>query len=425
MKALSKAGNFLHAGSLRSQWIAGAIILFLPFAAVYIYTSGLTKGLNPVFSVDEPRYHYPTILNFAKQLPFPDIRDYDSATTPLFHILLAALSKVIGTDVHHLRLVNFFITYFSVVFLFFILIRRFKATPRVSLLYAMIFALSPYYFREAFVILTDNLPLLWLLCFFNYYFRYKAERKQHLLLLSLFFVMLLCLTRQTFLFVCLVVGIDTLLEKTTIQHKFKVFFLVLFAAIPTLSLFVLWKGLTPPGFREAHTRDSLIDTKATLYGLSTLGFYSLFMPGVSLFTSVFQKRKLLVIAAVLCMWVVLLFFPLIKDVKDFGYLWYMAAPAPCIAGTSLLFWGLLPLGAISLLSIWNKEGFSLLLLFLLCLFLSEVPNKFIFQRYYDGSIILTLIFFAIRYHESNKIDFYRRIVLIAFFIIYFVVFTVA
>ena len=398
--------------------------LFLPFLAGYICTSGLTGGLDTVFSVDERMYHYPTILQFAEQLPFPDLINYNSATTPLFHLIVAVISKIIGTNIAHLRLANFFITYLAAILLYKILIKNLKLDQRSALLFSLLFALAPYFFREAFVLLTDNLPIIWLLCFFNFYFKYKQDQDQKWFLLAMLFVMLLCLTRQTYLFVCLAVSIDIIISAMPVNRKIKNLFFVFVAAIPTLLLFLLWKGLTPPSFQDYHTHHSLLNIKAILYGLSVLGFYCLFISGWTLFKSVFVQQKKLVIGYILLAWLILILFPLVKHKHDFGYLWYMADPLPDIAGTSLLFWLLLPLGTVSMLCIWNKEGYSFLLFFLFCLFLSEMPNNLIFQRYYDSCILLALIFFNARYHESNKVDFYRRMALIAFFITYFVVFTV-
>jgi hypothetical protein len=400
---------------------------------VYIYTSGLLKGLDIVFSVDEPLYHYPTIITFAQQLPFPDITDYGSATTPLFHLLFAALSKIVGTDIRHLRLINFFITYASVVFLFNILVSQFKITLKSALIFTLIFTFSPYYFREAFVVLTDNLPVLWLLFFFNFYFRYKTEKREKLFLLSRLFIILLCLTRQSYLFVSLAVGVDVLLDKITFQQKIKKGVLLFLSIAPTLLFFLIWKGVTPPSFTELHTRQSLINTKAVLYGFSVIGFYSFFILGYNAFLQIIRQKKILIISCIMLAWAVTFFWPMTKAPHDFGYLWYMAQPLPKIAGTSLLFYFLEALGVMGLLIIYtyiydtqtNKNKLSFLLLFLIGLLLSEVPNNFLFQRYYDNSILLSLIFFSAQYYQPNKIDTGKRIVLIAFFIMYFVVFTVA
>ncbi|PVD52661.1 hypothetical protein DC498_09105 [Terrimonas sp.] len=402
------------------------VLLFVPFLSVYIFTTGLTNGLDPIFSIDEPTHHYPTILAFAKQMPFLYLKDYSSATTPLFHILVAAISKVIGTDIETLRLVNFFITYASVVLLFNILIRRFRLSVQSSFLFALLFALSPYYFREAFVLLTDNLPVLWLLCFFNFYLRYKQEGKERLFLISLLFVMLMGLTRQTYLFVCLPILADILKEDVPVKQKALHCFFLFLAAAPTLYFFVLWQGLTPPSFTEWHTRKTSLSPKAILYGLSTVGFYSIFIPGINIFASLCRKENALIIfSGLLLVWGVTFFFPLIKGPKDFGFLWYMAEPFSKVADSAILFYILGGLGIIYLLGIGQKKGSRFYILFLLGLFLSEIPNDAIFQRYYDNSILLALIFLSAEYYVSDKIDTCRRIALIAFFVMYFIVYTVA
>lgn len=402
------------------------VLLFIPFLSVYIFTAGLTKGLDPVFSIDEPTHHYPTILAFAKQLPFLYLKDYNSATTPLFHILVAAISKLIGTDIKTLRLVNFFITYVSVVLLFNILTRHFRLIARPSLLFATLFALSPYYFREAFVLLTDNLPVLWLLCFFNFYLKYKQEGKERLFLISLLFVMLMGLTRQTYLFVCLPILGDILKDNTSIKQKLQHCFFLFLASVPTLYFFILWQGLTPPSFAEWHIRKTLINPKAILYGLSVVGFYSIFIPGKNIFTSLFRRENaVMIISGILLVWGVTFFFPMIKSPKDFGFLWYVAEPFSKVANSATLFYILEGLGIIYLLGIGQKKGSRFYILFLLGLFLSEIPNDAIFQRYYDNSILLVLIFLSAQYYVSDKIDTYRRIALIAFFVMYFIIYTVA
>ena len=151
------------------------IALGIPFAVVFFYTKGLSWGLEPVFSFDEAEYHYPVILQFARELPFPDLTSYDSATTPLFHLLFAVASKIVGTDIQHLRMINFLITFFSTLLLFKLLIKQFNLSYSSALLSASLFSLSPYFFREAFVVMTDNLPVLWLLLFFQYYLRFKED----------------------------------------------------------------------------------------------------------------------------------------------------------------------------------------------------------------------------------------------------------
>ncbi|MCC7380158.1 MAG: glycosyltransferase family 39 protein [Chitinophagaceae bacterium] len=401
-----------------------SILLLFPFVFVYLYSGGLPFSLDTSFASDEPIYHYPTILKFAEQLPFPDVSDYNSATTPLFHLVFAAASKIIGTDIQTLRLFNVLISCVILLILFKILQSRFKLTKVNAFLFAFIFACSPYYFREAFVVVTDNFPVLWLLCFFNFYFKYKEEHNQRFFLLSAFFLLLLCLTRQTYLFVCIAVIIDQLLRTGSTSKKIKNSAWILLASLPTLIFFFIWKGLTPPTFANLHTRESLVNIKVFLYGLSILGFYSLFIPSLSSYGELFTKKNMIikVVCLVVSSWIVLFFLQIVKDPKDFGYIWHIAESVPELANSSLLFYILMPMGVITLLNIWQKEGISFLILFLVGLFISEMPNKIIFQRYYDNSILISLIFFSARYYESCKIDLYRRVILIVFFITYFVIY---
>ena len=50
-------------------------------------------------AADQNHHHLPVIRQFATQLPWPDIRDYESATAPLWHIVLAIPARFGASDV--------------------------------------------------------------------------------------------------------------------------------------------------------------------------------------------------------------------------------------------------------------------------------------------------------------------------------------
>jgi hypothetical protein len=54
---------------------------------------------------DEAAAHLPTVLQFAAQLPTPDLRDYPSATGPGYHLLMAVPARM-GVGVHGLRIIG-------------------------------------------------------------------------------------------------------------------------------------------------------------------------------------------------------------------------------------------------------------------------------------------------------------------------------
>jgi len=408
----------------RFNSIIAAIVLGLPFIIVFFYTKGLTSGLDMVFFYYETEYHYPVILQFAKQLPFPDLTDYNSATTPLFHLLFAILSKVLGSDIQHLRLINFFITVLCTIILFRLLTREFKQPFISALLSTSLFSLSPYFFREAFVVMTDNLPVLWLLLFFQYYLRFKSNRSLQNFLFSMIFVMLLCLTRQTYLYILFPVSIDIMMSEDLKQSKYIYLALLAGAATPTFLLFFTWKGLTPPKFHELHTEDSVLNIKPLLYGWAALGFYALFIVGDKLYRNFLNVNKPKLTIALVVAWLLLFFFPLVKAKHDFGYLWYIADDLPGLHGASLLFYFLIGVGICASASIWRIENPLFYLLFIMGLFMSEIPNKFFFQRYYDSSLLILLLFLDAQYDKPDKFQLIRKGLLILLFIAYFIMYII-
>ena len=149
--------------------------------------------------------------------------------------------------------------------------------------------------------------------------------------------MLLCLTRQTYLYIVLPVAADIYMNKG-LKQSWSVYMLLLVLAIaPTLLLFLNWKGLTPPQFQERHTEASLLNIKPALNGLGVVGFYSLFIAGDKIYRTFLSIPKQKVLAAVLLGWALLFFFPLTKANHDFGYLWYIADELPSVHGTPVLF----------------------------------------------------------------------------------------
>lgn len=401
-----------------------AMALGIPFVIVFLYTKGLSGGLDPKFSFDEAEYHYPVILQFARELPFPDLTNYGSATTPLFHLLFAVAGKVWGYDIQHLRMINFLIAIFSTILLFKLLIKQFNQSYFSALLSTSLFALSPYFFREAFVVMTDNLPVLWLLLFFQYYFRFKEDGSFRNYLYSLFFIMLLCLTRQTYLYVLFPVAADIYMNKGLKPSRSLYILLLAVAAAPTFLLFFVWKGLTPPQFQERHTESFLLNIKPALYGLGVLGFYSLFIAGEKIYRTFLSISKKKVFGAVLLGWILLFIFPLTKANHDFGYLWYIADELPSVHGTPVLFYVLITIGICVCSSIWQLETAPFYLLFIIGLFVSEIPNKFFFQRYYDSSLLIFLLFLNARYYTSDRFQVTRMGLLTALFAAYFIVFII-
>src|ERR1700735_3011920 len=92
------------------SWFAPTA-LAIPFLVMIAVLRGMTATLPIFHGSDELVYHYPTILRFSRELPFPDLHSYPAAQTPLFHLLMAYAGKLIGYQLWKLRLLQVLISY--------------------------------------------------------------------------------------------------------------------------------------------------------------------------------------------------------------------------------------------------------------------------------------------------------------------------
>ncbi|MDY7109643.1 MAG: hypothetical protein SYC29_13495, partial [Planctomycetota bacterium] len=76
----------------RAAIVAIAIIIF----AILVWPLVLTGARGTSEAWDQRRYHRPVIDTMIEQWPRPDLADYDSATTPGYHLLLALIGKYIS-----------------------------------------------------------------------------------------------------------------------------------------------------------------------------------------------------------------------------------------------------------------------------------------------------------------------------------------
>ncbi|HUB76642.1 MAG TPA: hypothetical protein VL977_06275, partial [Solirubrobacteraceae bacterium] len=110
---------------LGSRWLVPAV-LALPFLATAAALRGLTVTLPIFHGSDERIYIYPTILQFARQWPLPDLGHYVAAQTPLFPLLEAYVGKAIGYALWKMRLVEVVISYALALSVYVLLTRRLR-----------------------------------------------------------------------------------------------------------------------------------------------------------------------------------------------------------------------------------------------------------------------------------------------------------
>ena len=152
---LPRAGSLMPP-SRRMQTLLLLALLALPFIGVSIWLDGLRAQLATFHGTDETIYHLGVIQRFAAELPWPDLRDYNSATTPLFHLVFAAASRLFGLELPGLRALNVVLSFGAVCWLSVLFSQRLRLPRAHALLAAAAFGMSPYVFGASFLALTDN-----------------------------------------------------------------------------------------------------------------------------------------------------------------------------------------------------------------------------------------------------------------------------
>jgi hypothetical protein len=391
---------------LPSRWQA-AVLLALPFLAGVVALRGLTKTMPTFHAGDEIAYHLPTIQLFAGQLWTPDLVDYPAAQTPLFHLLIAIWSRVVGLELWRLRVVEVLISY-GVALVLYRLLRRyagFGMWPTVLL--AALFACSPYVFGQSFILVTDNLALLLSLIAIERLLAFDRGGGLSVFAVACGAIALAVLTRQSSawlgLLALVVLALHAPREPRTLAGGLALLGL---AALPTLALVLAWHGFVSPMADPAScglcapaegrlgwAGDSRL--RAPLYALAIAGVYGTLLHGPALWDELRRgglDRWRLPFAAAALGVAALLVVPLAYHVGDEGWIWRLARSGPRTLGTGWSFWPLVPLGCAVLAMVGRRSGpRSLPLLLLGCFLAAQLATRLAYQKYFDPFVLLALL----------------------------------
>jgi hypothetical protein len=260
--------------------------------ALALFVLGLILGLDPGGGArsDLYIYHLPTIYAFHTRPWLQVLRNYSSATTPLFH-MLESFNPLLGHDIaFRTSSLIFSLVIYGLYMI--ALCRRFADAPQVRSWAALLGAallLSPYFQSSTYWPITDTLPLFFILVVFLLLNRFESGPAQHetmppVVRILLLAVLSMCTfyTRQSYLFVPLYVFV--LLFKTQTATRWWTLFVFTLAGLPGLYLFWMWRGFTPPALRGINQGSSV---EIIVYPLTMIAFYA--MP--LLVEGSYQERK--------------------------------------------------------------------------------------------------------------------------------------
>lgn len=406
------------------KWLA---LLAAPFLICLAWLL-VTGGTFPTFWGGDELSHWALIQWFAKVLPGFRADYPASATAPLFHLAGACLVRVFGPHLQLARACNALLSIGGGWALFGILRRSCGHGRPTAALLCAVFLSSSYYFGYAFRLLTDNMAIVGCLLAMGELFRFTAPSERTPLaryLRGCLWCGLAVLTRQNYLFLCLPFGLTLLTSPLALRQKALGLCALTLALAPFAALAATWRGLVPPNFQEHHAQ-GLLHLCSLALPVMLLGIYTpfFFLP---MFWRKFRadtlgrgwwRGPLAGAVAALAVLVCCPLFPVsghpeltpyfraeaaVDWGKDFGGWMYSVADRSgrlTFCHNSFLFWLALPLGAAAAVEFlpetWRAADprRRLTALFLLSVMISSLLNIISCQKYYDGLVLLFLLWRA-------------------------------
>jgi Dolichyl-phosphate-mannose-protein mannosyltransferase len=401
------------------------VLLAVPFLIGVVVLQGLTVEIDTFHGSDARIYQLPTILQLSERL---DLSDYPSAQTPLYHLITAAWGEVVGFEPWKLRLLNVAISYAMALALLRLLRRATPLGGLPAFALTLAFVLSPYVFGASFTLLTDNLAILFALIALERIHAYAREDSLAAFAVACLAIGAAVMTRQSFLWLVPVAAFFLLRPPLRAGRVAAGGAMLALALVPLAALVIEWNGLVPPSAdpascglctdRPGSGRDALT-LRTVAFSVALLGMYAALLLGPA------QWRRLrspvarmagAVLAAVrvrprvpaalpagaaavgvaLVLIEPLEYMPARPGVQgDAGYLWRLSDGLPTVLGSSLLFWLLVPAGAVAAALLVRRAGSaSLPSVYLGAFLLGTLPVNLVYQKYFDPFMLLAVALFA-------------------------------
>ena len=385
---------------------AGALHALVAGAAIVAGIKG-TYAWN-----DQVDYHLPTINTMAAEFPAPVLSDYQSATSPGYHLVMALLVRAGAGDLA-LHFVNASI---GIVFvaLFAALVARFMG-GLAGLLAGATLALSPYTVNPSVFLATDNLANALILGAFLCALPIAsgcARLPVRNGAVAALFAMLAVGVRQISIYASAFVGAAFVARGCAERRWPRVPQLAAgaLAILPAVALVgvlvVTWGGLVPPSFQGYHGSGGNPATPVYALALVSIWGGAAFLAIPGFLRELLSARVVAagVLAGIACCLVPSSY---LVHVRFGGTLWTIASKFPAIADRSLLLVPMAAIGAAVLaayLRIWARSsdtaadgirargiGAFALLAFVGLVF-TQTANSQCFERYLQP---LTVVFMTV------------------------------
>ena len=354
---------------------------------------------------DQAHYHLPAILHFAHG---GSLRDYPSATTPGYHLLLATVALVLPGNEIALKLVGLLISLVLVGVLAAFVARR-VATPTRTLCLLLPMLVSPYFLPQGVWLVPDNLGWLTVFGVLLLAMRYQDRLSWYAGMSGL--LLAAVLVRQSNAWLCAVALLSVLAAAPVgvTCRRWLLSSAMLAPAILVLTGFVaLWHALTPPSFVVHHQG---VNFAVWPFLLCVFGFYGLFYlplipPQIRQVWAQPQWRRRILMGGVLGF---LLAAVQRTDLNEaagrVSGLWILARLGPDPLHRSILITALSMLGGISI-AMWcavlPRRLAAGVLCTMLAYVLAQTTNHMVYERYFAAFVFMLLLIMSAEIIGRNR-----------------------
>lgn len=395
--------------------MAAIVLLCYACTLPVVFSSRIINGRA---AADHLNYHEPVIHNFARDWPTPDLSNYHSATTPLYHLILAGAEVLFEPSRRGFMLLAGLYTVALLGLLTWSL--RVRPTLRLALVLPMLG--SMYVLFPGIWLLPDNAGWLGVLGVLLITLRVRSMPV--MLLSSGLVLLLLVLTRQIHMWAAGLIWAAAWLGPTTtpppeldtpvrpIARVAALFHapgprvvrlipavLVTLPAFGAIAYFFsLWHGLVVPRYQEgSHGGYHGWNPATAAFHLSIIGSFAPFYAGFA--WSGFRRllRSPGVLIGIVLLAVLLTAIPLTSYDASVGRksgLWNAVKAVPLIAGhTSPVLLVLAPLGAVliaGLLAQMRPRAAWIFLAAIVAFVAAQTASPQLWQRYHEPFILMML-----------------------------------
>ncbi len=382
----------------QARWLH-LLMLAIPFVFVIVGWRGLTQPF-PAFQGADEVIHYGIVQRAAEQWPRPLLGGYGAWSGPFVYWLLATLATPFGATIESVRLVVAALSWGTCAVAYSIFRDRLGARPLDALWLALLLAVSPFFFGQSFHVLTDNPAWFFVVLGLERCLAYI--QRPTLWRIAAVAVCLAAATTMRHVAIWLLLpGIVAVFSVPQPARKQAAALgLLVLGVVPVLTLLVYWGGPLPPPSTDADPAETPIALgyrlRNLLLTLGVAGAYAVLLLPLAELRAWWERARrerrwveslaipaivALALVAVGALGVITSFLALVSRL-----------PLPVAAGSSVLWWALIPLGAAAIAGLLVSRLFDardrVLMAALTGVLLSTLANPRWYQRYVDFPVLL-------------------------------------